>query len=262
MKLVSSLLLAGTLLGATPLSAQTPTTQAPKQEPSPEQKQLDDLVARYQKNRKEAREAYNKATDDAARQAAMTRMSGAEFRAEFEAFAQEHEGHDLAVQALLWVYRIAQDKESKLSTLQTLTELYMESPGMADVAGELRYASDLLGAAAVRKTLNDIVEFASHEKARGTALYVLGSVLISEAKTDAEKAEGRKCLERVIAEFGKVATRSGTLGQEAEGWLFELDHLQLGMVAPDFEATDENGAKWKLSDYRGKVVVVDFWGFW
>ena len=25
---------------------------------------------------------------------------------------------------------------------------------------------------------------------------------------------------------------------------------------------DENGVSWKLSDYRGKVVVVDFWGFW
>jgi peroxiredoxin len=34
------------------------------------------------------------------------------------------------------------------------------------------------------------------------------------------------------------------------------------MLAPDFEAVDENGAAWKLSDYRGKVVVVDFWGNW
>jgi hypothetical protein len=40
------------------------------------------------------------------------------------------------------------------------------------------------------------------------------------------------------------------------------DHLQVGKEAPEFEATDENGAKWKLSDYRGKVVVLDFWGIW
>jgi cytochrome oxidase Cu insertion factor (SCO1/SenC/PrrC family) len=33
-------------------------------------------------------------------------------------------------------------------------------------------------------------------------------------------------------------------------------------TAPDFEAVDENGVKFKLSDYRGKVVVLDFWGFW
>jgi peroxiredoxin len=34
------------------------------------------------------------------------------------------------------------------------------------------------------------------------------------------------------------------------------------MVAPDFEASDENDVKFKVSDYRGKVVVLDFWGFW
>jgi len=31
---------------------------------------------------------------------------------------------------------------------------------------------------------------------------------------------------------------------------------------PDFEATDVTGVRFRLSDYRGKVVVVDFWGFW
>ncbi|MFM7298716.1 MAG: peroxiredoxin family protein, partial [Planctomycetota bacterium] len=30
----------------------------------------------------------------------------------------------------------------------------------------------------------------------------------------------------------------------------------------DFEATDTDGVKFKLSDYRGKVVMLDFWGFW
>ena len=32
--------------------------------------------------------------------------------------------------------------------------------------------------------------------------------------------------------------------------------------APDFEAQDHTGKMVKLSDYRGKVVVVDFWGDW
>ena len=66
----------------------------------------------------------------------------------------------------------------------------------------------------------------------------------------------------MITKYGEIERRSSTLGQEAKGWLFELDNLQLGMLAPDFTATDENGVTWKLSDYRGKVVVVDFWGFW
>jgi len=38
--------------------------------------------------------------------------------------------------------------------------------------------------------------------------------------------------------------------------------LDVGMRAPDFEATDVAGKSFKLSDYRGKVVLLDFWGFW
>ncbi len=38
--------------------------------------------------------------------------------------------------------------------------------------------------------------------------------------------------------------------------------LAVGNRAPDFEATDVTGVRFRLSDYRGKVVVVDFWGFW
>ena len=33
-------------------------------------------------------------------------------------------------------------------------------------------------------------------------------------------------------------------------------------VAPEIEAPDLDGVKFKLSDYRGKVVLLDFWGYW
>jgi len=33
-------------------------------------------------------------------------------------------------------------------------------------------------------------------------------------------------------------------------------------VAPDFEARDLSGKSIKLSDFRGKVVVIDFWATW
>jgi cytochrome oxidase Cu insertion factor (SCO1/SenC/PrrC family) len=36
----------------------------------------------------------------------------------------------------------------------------------------------------------------------------------------------------------------------------------IGKVAPDIEGVDVDGKKFKLSDYRGKVVVLDFWGDW
>ena len=38
-----------------------------------------------------------------------------------------------------------------------------------------------------------------------------------------------------------------------------MTHLKAGDKAPDFEANDQNGNKIKLSDYRGKKVVLYFY---
>jgi hypothetical protein len=37
---------------------------------------------------------------------------------------------------------------------------------------------------------------------------------------------------------------------------------RLGEVAPDIVGEDLDGLPLRLSDYRGKVVAVDFWGNW
>jgi peroxiredoxin len=38
--------------------------------------------------------------------------------------------------------------------------------------------------------------------------------------------------------------------------------LRMGGEAPDFEFTDFNNKKRKLSEFRGKYLLVDFWGMW
>jgi cytochrome oxidase Cu insertion factor (SCO1/SenC/PrrC family) len=40
------------------------------------------------------------------------------------------------------------------------------------------------------------------------------------------------------------------------------DSLKVGRVAPDIEGEDVDGERFRLSDYRGKVVLLDFWGHW
>ena len=44
--------------------------------------------------------------------------------------------------------------------------------------------------------------------------------------------------------------------------LFRIQHLSVGRPAPEISGRDVSGKAFKLSDYRGKVVVVDFWGHW
>ncbi len=36
----------------------------------------------------------------------------------------------------------------------------------------------------------------------------------------------------------------------------------VGTMAPDITGPDTDGVEFKLSDYRGKVVMIDFWGNW
>jgi peroxiredoxin len=38
--------------------------------------------------------------------------------------------------------------------------------------------------------------------------------------------------------------------------------LNIGQQAPDFSLKDENGKVVKLSDYRGKLVFLNFWASW
>jgi thiol-disulfide isomerase/thioredoxin len=42
-------------------------------------------------------------------------------------------------------------------------------------------------------------------------------------------------------------------------WSF---HNWLGIAPPDFEATDSAGANFRLSDYQGKVILLNFWATW
>jgi hypothetical protein len=38
--------------------------------------------------------------------------------------------------------------------------------------------------------------------------------------------------------------------------------FQFGNIAPEIVGNDLDGHRFRLSDYRGKVVVLDFWGHW
>ncbi len=51
----------------------------------------------------------------------------------------------------------------------------------------------------------------------------------------------------------------GTVGEKARAELFQIRHLAVGKVAPDIEGEDQDGKRFRLSDYRGKVVLLDFW---
>ena len=70
-------------------------------------------------------------------------------------------------------------------------------------------------------------------------------------------AAARELFARIAKEFPETDT-----GKRSAGLLFRIENLVVGKTAPDFATQDVEGVAFKLSDYRGKVVVLDFWGFW
>ena len=72
--------------------------------------------------------------------------------------------------------------------------------------------------------------------------------------------EAETLYEEAIEKYGDVKTPyEGTVGESARTELFEIRQLALGKDAPDIEGVDQDGQQFKLSDYRGKVVLLYFW---
>jgi cytochrome oxidase Cu insertion factor (SCO1/SenC/PrrC family) len=43
---------------------------------------------------------------------------------------------------------------------------------------------------------------------------------------------------------------------------YKVTHLVVGCEAPEIEGVDHDGKQFRLSEFRGKVVLLPFWGFW
>jgi hypothetical protein len=65
--------------------------------------------------------------------------------------------------------------------------------------------------------------------------------------------------ERAAKEYADVKFRSGTIGETAKSELYDIRHLGVGKVGPDIAGKDQDGKQFKLSDYRGNVVLLYFW---
>jgi hypothetical protein len=107
---------------------------------------------------------------------------------------------------------------------------------------------------------------------QGVACLTLGQVLKrradglfeKDAKTAAKlRKESEELLARAAERYGDVKLGperlGGLVGDKAKNELFELRHLSTGLAAPEISGDDQDGKQMKLSDYKGKVVLLDFW---
>jgi thiol-disulfide isomerase/thioredoxin len=126
----------------------------------------------------------------------------------------------------------------------------------------LRLAESLAEKSETARLLRAMPELLKHPDVRDKADALEG---LAKADADALARRAGDWYARVKDRYADVRVAEEderTLGPAADGGLFALWNLALGKVAPDIEGGDLDGKKFKLSDYRGKVVVLIFCGHW
>lgn len=107
------------------------------------------------------------------------------------------------------------------------------------------------------KLLSRIEHYSSDREMKAQAVAMRAGLFYDDYAGTGDVARAKSIFNRVMEQYpGTEAAK------RAKNVIFAMNNLSVGMVAPDFTATDQDGVEFKLSDYRGKVVILAFWGFW
>jgi hypothetical protein len=215
-----------------------------------------------------------------------------EFAEQFRTLAAENADSEIEATALGWLANNSDQPEEKAQALATLMEKYRDSPVMKDAS--VAIVASGKPSQQAEDNLRSIMKNSPHREARGAAAYELVTYLdrykmyvdsidelaenerfvaaMGEEGIDylrnlkVNDAEMEKLYDSIVKEYPDVVInqfgRDTVIGEAAGSALFEIRNLSMGCVAPDIEGSDLDGEEFALSDYRGKVVMLDFWGHW
>lgn len=216
----------------------------------------------------------------------------APYCARARAIVDEDPADAAAFEALSFLISQRGGAEATARDIALLERHFFASEKMLDALSLLQYSDSPAGKALLAR----LAEESPHRDVRGRALMAQAEALKDDLSTSAQIAgianpeERQKyagylgtaefdrllALDRaelegqLVALYGTVARdyadvsngRKGVIGDQAKAAIHELQNLVVGKVAPDIAGEDVQGVAFHLSDYRGKVVLLDFWGNW
>ena len=195
----------------------------------------------------------------------------AEWVPRFQAGAAKYDRQDGAIRFLLWIAGNGKDADQDRA-IATLIADHLTSPEFGEATAMIGRKSDRLGEARVRELLGEILAKNQDADVQAQALLARAKLVLERRPhttgDGAEEPGGDDARKAAVAaaiadlERGIGKAQDGALKARLEGALFEQQHLQIGMSVPDIEGKDLDGVPFKLSDYKGKVVLLDFWGDW
>lgn len=180
--------------------------------------------------------------------------------------AEKNPKDDAAVDALVWIVQNASYGQEGNKALSLLSDKYIENKKLGPVCLALTYSQS----PDAEKLMRSVMEKNPDHDAKGMATLALAQYLkrkserpgmqLAEAQKIAKEAES--LLVTVEQKYADVGGPRAKLGDTAKRELFEVRNLAIGATAPNIAGEDIDGKKFSLADYRGKVVVLDFWGNW
>lgn len=118
-----------------------------------------------------------------------------------------------------------------------------------------------------REQLKAIVGKAKKGRVQQEARFRLALSIAEDAErnlilSDEERAIRNQEAADLLKELKEEKDLDEFVGPWVDDLLFKVTHLVVGCQAPEIEGVDHEGEKFRLSEYRGKVVLLPFWGFW
>jgi peroxiredoxin len=122
--------------------------------------------------------------------------------------------------------------------------------------------ADTTGYAALRAQMNEAME--EQEKVMNEFVekhpdYFLSLILFRQQL--GARVEDSEAAQKAFDKFSKPVKQS-SFGLEVQQFIQASANLGINKIAPDFAAATPEGNTLKLSDLRGKYVLLDFWASW
>ncbi|MFY9345474.1 MAG: hypothetical protein WAT39_23490 [Planctomycetota bacterium] len=210
--------------------------------------------------------------------ASVARPDGKAFGARAIALADQYAGDD-SLRVLVYAAANFADKDTAKAVGERVEKDFLQSPKLGDLLENAMTLQRGLGEEAGNQLLDRVIAESPHAVPKAWAKYWQAKSLVNQSRTfqrtadkkDASAEEKAKAAEdkaKATAKADALFAEAAKLSAGTEHGLrigapvFEKERLQVGMQAPDIVGEDVDGVAFKLSDYRGKVVLLDYWGFW
>jgi len=167
-------------------------------------------------------------------------------------------------EALVTIARLAHDDspESRAGlrwAFQRLVENYADSALMGGLMMELCQTQTL----ETQGFFRSVIAKSPHREVQGAGYFALGLSLLLNPKTRGRnEEEGITALEKAMKGYGSVEFGDMRLSDLVDPILRQVEWLSVGRTAPNISGKDSKNQSFRLSDYRGKVVLLDFWVDW